>query len=98
MVGGRIFKPRLLLGSYEAKNQRAVASVLPPGRVCWDIGANVGYPLVFADLAGPTGQALAFESLPSLPDLTRLGCPPSDIAWSARRRPSDVERGLQYSD
>lgn len=60
------------LGSYETKKQRVVASVLRPGMVCWDIGANVGfYTLLIAELVGSTGKVFAFEPLPANVDILR---------------------------
>jgi FkbM family methyltransferase len=43
-------------------------SIVPPGAVCWDVGANIGiYTLLLSALVGPTGVVEAFE--------------PSPVAW-----------------
>jgi FkbM family methyltransferase len=51
-----------LLGSYEPSMLRAYSSVIHPGDVVFDIGANIGaHTLHFARLVGPTGRVFAFE-------------------------------------
>jgi FkbM family methyltransferase len=53
------------LGSYELAKQRRFTTVLQPGHVVYDIGANVGfYSLVASKLVGPGGRVYAFEPLP----------------------------------
>jgi FkbM family methyltransferase len=48
--------------SYEANVTREVRSLLKPGHVFIDIGANIGYfTLLAATLVGPQGKVLAFE-------------------------------------
>ena len=51
-----------LLGAYERSILRAYSSIIRPGDVVFDIGANIGaHTLHFARLAGPTGRVFAFE-------------------------------------
>lgn len=53
------------LGTYEGANVRLLQSLVRPGMVCWDIGANVGaITLVLAKLVGPGGSVLAVEPGP----------------------------------
>lgn len=53
------------LGSYESTKQSAISSVVRPGMVCWDIGANAGfYTLLFAELVGSNGHVYSFEPAP----------------------------------
>jgi FkbM family methyltransferase len=56
---------RLWLGSYEPEKMTLAASLLNPGDVVFDIGANVGiYTLLFSAAVGPTGRVVAFEPWP----------------------------------
>jgi FkbM family methyltransferase len=51
-----------LLGAYEPRTLRAYASLVRPGNIVFDIGANIGaHTLHFARLVGPTGHIYAFE-------------------------------------
>ena len=53
------------LGSYELSKQKTMASLVRPGDVVYDLGANVGfYTLLASAGVGPTGQVHAFEPLP----------------------------------
>jgi FkbM family methyltransferase len=53
------------LGTYEPELQTAIAELIQPGMVVYDVGANVGYiSLLLAHQAGPAGHAFAFEALP----------------------------------
>lgn len=53
-------------GANELPVQDAMASVLRPGDVFYDIGANVGYlTIVGAKLVGPRGKVYAFEPVPT---------------------------------
>lgn len=53
------------LGTYEPELQTAIAELVQPGMVAYDVGANVGYiSLLLARAAGPGGQVFAFEALP----------------------------------
>ena len=53
------------LGSYESEKQKLFASVIKPGSIVYDIGANAGfYTLLASVLVGQTGHVYAFEPLP----------------------------------
>ena len=55
----------LVFGGYEPEKMHLAASLLHPGDVAFDIGANVGiYTLLFSDVVGPTGRVVAFEPSP----------------------------------
>lgn len=52
-------------GTYEPEVVRTVQSVVRPGWVAVDIGANIGYfTLLLAKLVGPRGRVITFEPLP----------------------------------
>lgn len=52
------------LGTYETDKQACLASLLKPGMVFFDVGANAGfYTLAAARLVGETGRVFAFEPL-----------------------------------
>lgn len=59
--------------SFEQESQRAVAAVLSPGDVVYDVGAHVGFwSFVFAALCVPDGRVFAFEPSPqNFPRLRR---------------------------
>ena len=51
-----------LMGAYEPRIVRAYSSLIRPGWVVFDIGANIGaHTLHFARLVGPSGKVYAFE-------------------------------------
>ena len=53
------------VGNYEYPIQQAIARLLAPGDVFYDLGANAGFfSLLAGKLVGPTGQVYAFEPLP----------------------------------
>jgi FkbM family methyltransferase len=53
------------LGIYELRKQIAFCSVIQPGNVVYDLGANVGfYSLLASTMVGPTGRVFSFEPLP----------------------------------
>lgn len=57
------------LGTYEVEMRSAVARVVAPGGVFFDIGAHAGYySLLASQLVGATGRVVAFE-----PDTRNLG-------------------------
>jgi FkbM family methyltransferase len=61
------------LGSHELDKQIAIAEVVRPGSVFFDVGAQAGfYTLLASKLVGPSGRVFAFEPLPrNLEFLTR---------------------------
>jgi FkbM family methyltransferase len=53
------------LGTYEPELQAAIAELVKPGVVAYDVGANIGYiTLLLAHRVGETGRVFAFEALP----------------------------------
>lgn len=59
------------LGTYEPELQAALRELIEPGRVVYDVGANIGYiSLMLARRVGPDGKVFAFEALPE--NVTRL--------------------------
>jgi FkbM family methyltransferase len=59
------------LGTYEPDLQAAVAELVRPGSVAYDLGANIGYiSLLLARAVGKDGHVYAFEALPT--NLERL--------------------------
>ncbi len=59
------------LGTYEVDLQAAVRSLVQPGWVAFDVGANIGYiTLLLSRFVGPEGFVFSFEALPT--NLTRL--------------------------
>jgi FkbM family methyltransferase len=55
------------LGEYERAVTHVVRSVVRPGDVCLDVGANMGwYTTLLAGLVGPHGEVHAFEPVPSI--------------------------------
>jgi len=54
-----------MLGTTEPRVQNALASLIQPGMVVYDVGANVGFfTVIAARLSGPEGRIVAFEPLP----------------------------------
>jgi FkbM family methyltransferase len=60
--------PHLMLDGYwEMWVTEALASLVRPGMVVADVGANVGYfSVLMADLVGPDGRVIAFEPNPAM--------------------------------
>ncbi len=57
--------PAYAWGSNELPVQQALAELLQPGHVFYDIGANIGFfTLIGARLVGPNGRVFAFEPVP----------------------------------
>jgi len=54
------------LGTYEPELQAAIADLVRPGMIAYDVGANIGYiSLMLAQAVGDRGQVYAFEALPA---------------------------------
>jgi FkbM family methyltransferase len=54
-----------ILGNHEPEVQELLATVLRPGMVYYDVGANVGFfAVIAARLLGPSGHVVCFEPLP----------------------------------
>jgi FkbM family methyltransferase len=54
------------LGTYEPLTRMWLSSLLGPGRVAFDVGANVGFfTLLASRLVGSSGSVVAFEPMPS---------------------------------
>lgn len=52
------------LGTYEEDKQESLGTLIKPGMVIWDVGANIGfYTLAFSQLTSPGGFVYAFEPL-----------------------------------
>jgi len=63
---GQSSSPGFLLGTYEPALQDIFASLIQPGMVVYDAGANVGFlGVLAARLAGPAGRVICFEPLPA---------------------------------
>lgn len=64
--------PGYALGTTEPLTQDALAKLIKPGMVIYDIGANVGFfTVLMAKLTGPTGAVFAFEPMPVTADAAR---------------------------
>ena len=65
------FAPRawdsvFFFGEYERPLSKVVESIIRPGDVCLDVGANFGwYTTLLSRLVGPTGKVHAFEPFPA---------------------------------
>ena len=59
------------LGTYEPELQATLSELIRPGRIAYDVGANIGYiSLLLARRVGQSGQVFSFEALPA--NLERL--------------------------
>ncbi|PDQ17842.1 methyltransferase [Mesorhizobium sanjuanii] len=57
--------PDFARGTYELPIQETIASLLAPGNVFYDVGANIGFfSLIAARRVGPHGQVYAYEPVP----------------------------------
>lgn len=67
--------PDYALGTNEPPVQEALAEMLHPGDVFYDVGANVGFLTVIgARLVGPDGQVIAFEPVAENAAAVRHNC------------------------
>jgi FkbM family methyltransferase len=63
MLGWHVY----LSGTWEPQTSKLLASLIQPGDVVIDIGANIGYFTLLASTnVGPSGKVLAFEPIPSI--------------------------------
>jgi len=57
---------KVYFGRYQPDIVKAFRSLLQPGDIVFDVGANIGYlSAIAADAVGPTGQVHCFEPAPS---------------------------------
>ncbi len=69
------------LGTYEMDIQAAIQSLVGPGCVAYDVGANIGYiSLLLARRVGAGGQVFAFEALPANVDRLKQNLETSGLA------------------
>jgi FkbM family methyltransferase len=69
------------LGTYELDLQAAVAELVQPGWVAYDVGANIGYiSLLLAQTVGQPGRIFAFEALPANIERLRAHVALNDLA------------------
>ena len=69
------------LGTYELDLQAAVADLVGPGMLVYDVGANIGYiSLLLARRVGAAGHVYAFEALPANLERLRLNLELSGLA------------------
>ncbi len=69
------------LGTYEMDIQAAIQSLVRPGCVAYDVGANIGYiSLLLARRVGAGGQVFAFEALPANVDRLKQNLETSGLA------------------
>jgi len=68
---------------YERKATMYLQSVLKPGMVVCDIGANIGYySLVAAPIVGPGGRVYAFEPMPPQFSVLRANLQRNGFSWA----------------
>lgn len=73
--------PDYALGTNEPPVQEALAEMLRPADVFFDIGANVGFfTVIAARLVGKHGQVIAFEPVPANAAAVRHNCALNDFA------------------
>ena len=67
-----IGRTHFVYGGFEVAELEMVCSLLEPGAVVWDVGANIGYFTIPVALAvGPSGRVVAFE--PEAENARRIG-------------------------
>lgn len=71
----------LWLGTYEMNLQAAVAELVRPGMVVYDVGANIGYiSALLAKTVGQSGRVFAFEPFPENLERLRMNLEASGLA------------------
>lgn len=82
------------LGTYEVDLQAAVADLVEPGMVAYDVGANIGYiSLLLARRVGETGRVFAFEALPANLERLHANLALNDLASRVQVVPAAVVDG-----
>lgn len=70
-IGRRI----LTVGSFEPDEMKRFSTLVEPGEVCIDIGANIGtHTINLASAVGPSGKVIAFEPIRKNALLVELNC------------------------
>jgi len=68
------------LGTYEPELQSAIAELVHPGMVAYDVGANIGYiSLLLSRAVGTDSLVFAFEALPANLERLRLNLTLNDL-------------------
>jgi FkbM family methyltransferase len=79
------------LGTYELQLQSAIADLVKPGMVVYDVGANIGYiTLLLTEAVGEIGRVVAFEALPENLDRLRDNLSMNDVDSRVQVEPSAV--------
>ena len=90
LPGDQLSRAVYVSGTYEPNTLRVLRSLLQPGAVCLDVGANVGVvSLVASRWVGPSGHVYAFE--PSAREFARLS---ENIERSQLRNVTPVRAAL----
>jgi FkbM family methyltransferase len=88
------------LGTYEPELQAALADLVRPGMVAYDVGANIGYmSLLLARRVGPEGKVYAFEALPDNLERMRTNLALNDSGKNVAVIPAavvDEERPVRF--
>jgi FkbM family methyltransferase len=88
------------LGTYEPELQEALAGLVRPGMVAYDVGANIGYiSLLLARRVGEEGKVYAFEALPANQERLRLNLSLNNLGERVRLIPAavvDTERPVRF--
>jgi len=79
------------LGTYEPDLQAAVADLVHPGMLVYDVGANIGYiSLLLARRVGAAGHVYAFEALPANLERLRINLELSGLSARVTVTPAAV--------
>jgi FkbM family methyltransferase len=82
------------LGTYEPELQAALADLVQPGMVAYDVGANIGYiSLLLARRVGAQGKVYAFEALPANLERLRANLALNELGQNAFVIPAAVVEG-----
>jgi len=84
---------RYLTGDAEPEVQQALAGLVKPGQVVYDVGANIGFfTILCSRLVGPDGHVYAFEPIPENLQTLR-----HNVALNGLRNVTIVEKALSSS-